>query len=245
MRGRYNNADNTDLISRLRDMERRLKDIEKGTGIGSTTIDSGSLTVTDGSISIGDIPSIYFGQVLIDGSYFSTGWIFRRADASTALTLDGTSASTQFLSHLDRAQNIVVADDGPGGIGLARPHIGINFVEHSATVPAITTTSGSLTPLFTGRFQKQHPRIQVDVLARSSSGGTTGEIQLYDVAAGLLLGSPVVVSSSFYGVLTLGPLAYSGSHMSTVELEIQARRTAGAGTIGIRVMNAYGVGTSA
>lgn len=244
MRGRYNNADN-DLISRLVVMERRLKDLEKGTGIGSTTIDSGSLTVTDGSISIGDIPSIYFGSVLIDGSYFSTGWILRRADTSTALTLDGTTASTQFLSHLDRAQNIVVSDDGPGGIGLARPHIGINFVEHSNTVPTITTTSGSLTPLFTGRFQKQHPRIRVDVLARSSAGGTTGEVQLYDVATGLLLGSPTAVTSAFYGVLTLGPVAVSGAHMATIEIEVQVRRTAGAGTIGVRIMNAYGEGTSA
>ena len=244
MRGRYNNADN-DLISRLVVMERRLKDLEKGTGIGSTTIDSGSLTVTDGSISIGDIPNIYFGQILIEGTYFSTGWLFRRADATTALTLDGVTAGTQFLSHLDRAQNIVIADDGPGGIGLARPHIGINFVEHSNTVPSVTTTSGSLTPLFTGRYQKQHPRIRVDVLARSSAGGTTGEVQLYDVAAATLLGSPTSITSAFYGALTLGPFSVSGAYLSTIEIEIQARRTAGAGTIGIRVMNAYGEGTTA
>lgn len=244
MRGRYNNADN-DLISRLVVMERRLKDLEKGTGIGSTTIDSGSLTVTDGSISIGTIPSMYFGSVLIDGSYFSTAWIFRRADTSMVLTLDGTTAGTQFLSHLDRAQNIVVADDGPGGTGLARPHLNINFVEHSNTVPTVTTTSATFVPLFTGHYQKQHPRINVDVLARSSAGGTTGEVQLYDTNTGLMLGSPAAVTSSFYGVLTLGPFDVDGDYLEMIEIEVQARRTAGAGTIGVRVMCAYGEGTSA
>lgn len=242
MRGRYNNADNNDLVSRIAVMERRLKDLEKGSGIGSTSIDSGTLTVTDGSISVGTIPSMYFGQVLIQGSYFSTAWIFRRADATTALTLDGDTSSTQFLSHLDRAQNIVVADDGTGGIGLARPHIGINFSEHSNTVPAITTTSATFVPLFTGRYQKQHPQIQVDVLARSSNGTTPGEVQLYDVADGSALGTPTTITAGFYGALTLGPFEVAGDFMETIEIEVQALRTSGAGTIGIRVMNAYGVG---
>lgn len=245
MRGRYNNGIEHDLISRLVDMERRLKDMEKGTGIGSTSIDSGDLAVTGGSISVGTIPSVYFGSILLNGSYFATGWVLRRADATVALTLDGVDANSQYLKVQDRAQNMVFADDGPGGTGLARPHLHINFVEHSNIVPTNTTTSGSLTPLVTARFQKQHPQIQVDVLARSSAGGTTGEIQLYDVAAAQLLGSPVAVTSAFYGVLSLGPFAFTGAHMATVELEIQVRRVGGAGTIGIRVMNAYGVGTSA
>lgn len=245
MRGRYNNGIEHDLVARLVDMERRLKDIEKGTGIGSTTIDSGSLNVTDGSISIGTIPSVYFGQIIINESYFSTGWYFRRMDASTALTLDGDDVSSQFLSHLDRAQNIVVADDGPGGTGLARPHLNITFVEHSNILPTNTTTSGTLTPLVTARYQKQQPRIRVDVLARSSDGSTTGEIQLKDVGINTLLGSPTSITAGFYGVVTLGPFDVAGAHMETIEVEIQARRTAGAGTIGIRVMNAYGEGTDA
>ena len=244
MRGRYNNTEN-DLVTRIAVMERRLKDLEKGAGIGSTSIDSGSLTVTDGSISVGSPQSIYFGQVLLNGLYFSTGWVFRRADVSVAMTLDGVDANSQYLKIQDRAQNIVFADDGPGGIGLARPHLNITFVDHSNIVPTNTTTSGALTSLSTARFQKQHPRIRADVLVRSSDGSTTGEVQLRDPTAGVLLGSPTAITAAFYGVITLGPFTFSGAHMDTVELEIQARRTAGAGTIGIRVMNAYGEGTSA
>lgn len=245
MRGRYNNAESTDLISRIADMERRLKDIEKGAGIGSTSIDSGDLSVTGGSISVGTIPSVYFGSILIDGSYFSTGWILRREDATTAMTLDGTTAGTQYLSIQDRAQNLVFADDGPGGVGLARPHIPIQFVEHSNIVPTNTTTSGTLTPLVTARLQKQQPRIIVDVLVRASTGATSGEVQLYDVGAAELLGSPTSITLGLYGVVTLGPFEFDGGFMETVELEVQARRTAGAGTIGIRIMNAYGEGSSA
>lgn len=238
MRGRYNNHEENDLVSILRDLVRRIEDLERGSGIGNTSIDSGDLTIGSGSLTVGSVPSVYFGPMVF-GPDNASGWIYRRGDGSIAFTITGTAHDNQQWELQDSAGNVIVGDDILD-IGLARPYIHFNFVEHANTVPSITTTSGTFVPLGTGRFVKQHPYVTVEVLCRASDGSTSGEVQLYNTATATSLGTATIALGD-YSVKTLGPFAMVGTLFSYQELEVQARRTAGAGSIGIRVMNAYGV----
>lgn len=240
MRGRYNDSEENDLTGIIKNMSRRIDDLEKGAGIGNTAIDSGDLAVKNGSFSVGALRNVYFGPVT-SGIEVNTGWILKRADGTIAFYLAGASNDDQYWAMLDNAGNIIVSDDGGSDMGLARPYLPIPFVPHSNTVPTDTTTSGTFTSLLTGRYHKQHPYVRVEVLARASDGSTSGELQLRDGTNSVILTTtPVAVGLGAYGLFVLGPVYMNVSHMSTVELEVQARRTAGAGTIGVRVMAAYG-----
>lgn len=239
MRGRYNQFEENDLVAYVKNLTRRIEDLEKGAGIGSTAIDAGDLSILGGSLTVGPGAIVYMGPGVFGGDNATT-WIFRRYDGTTALSLTGTSSGNQNWQLLDNAQNVVVSDDDSDQ-GLARPYLPINFELHSSTVPTVTTTSGTFVPLFTGRYLKQHPRAEVEVLANASTGATSGEVQLYNVSTGLVIDGPRSIGLGFYGSVILGPATVDGGFLSTQEIEIQARRTAGAGTIGIRVLNAYGV----
>lgn len=240
-RGRYNAFDDNDLISQIRELHRRIEDLEKGSGIGNTAIDAGDLSIRSGSLTVGTVPAIYMGPMVF-GADTASGWLFRRNDGTVAFTIAGTASGNQNWELRDNAANVVVSDDD-GDQGLARPYIHYHFVEHANTVPTITTTSATFVPLATGRYVKQHPYTTVEVLCRASDGSTSGQIQLYNTTTATVIDGPENITVGMYAVITLGPAVVDGAHMSYQELEIQVKRTAGAGTIGIRVMNAYGVET--
>lgn len=242
MRGRYNNFEEHDMVSQMRELVRRVEDLEKGAGIGSTSIDSGDLSIRGGSFSVGEVPAVYMGP-LGYGADTGTGWQFRREDGTVAFALTGDDIDHQFFELRDSAANVIVADDADANQGMARPYLNIHLHEHGNIVPTITTTSTSFTPLWAARFLKQHPYVQMDILCRASDGSTSGQIQIFNTNTGLVIAGPTNITLGFYDTISLGPAQVAGLHMETIELEIQVKRTAGAGTIGIRPQFAYGVQT--
>jgi len=241
MSDRYNDWENTDLMNIVADLKRRIENLESGNRIGNTAIDKGILNVNSGSFTVGTSPQALFFGTIAYGSGSAPGWIFRRADGSAVFALLGTSPNDQFWAFYDKQQNIIISDDAAAGQGLALPFLPIPFVTHSNIVPELTTTSGTFVAVQTGRFQKQHPKVQVDVLCRASDGTTAGEVRLVDAThGGSVIAGPSTISAGAYALIALGPAAVYGNHTETMEIEVQIRRTSGAGTIGARTFLAYG-----
>lgn len=238
MTARYNTGPDS-LSKIIADLSKRIDNIEAGNRISYTSIDSGSMKVVGGNFSVGDPYHVYFGNVTV-GLETTAGWIFRRADLSQVFVLQGNGTADQFWAMYDNLGNIIISDDGFTDQGLARPYIPLPVARHSNLTFDTTTASTTMTGLYTLRFYKQQPRVRVMMVVKSSDGSTPGEIQLYNVTRDEIIQGPDVVTAGTTTFMDFGPSAVTGNHMEDLTLEIQARRTAGAGTIGIIVMGAYG-----
>lgn len=221
------------LLDRIIRLERELAEVRKRAGLGNA-VSRGVFRFLDDA----GAQRIYFGTVLT-GSDFTTGWIFSRASGANVFELGGSSTTSQYWALRDEASNILFGDDAVTGQGLARPWLPIPFTTHSSTAPTDKTTSGAFTGLLSARYTKQHPTLRAQILCQASDGSTSGEVQLIKVAGGVQIGTTITVGLGFYGLLTIqGDVP--GAHMEDMELEVQVRRTAGAGTVGVRMFGCYG-----
>lgn len=113
------------------------------------------------------------------------------------------------------------------------------FTDYPA-VPTQTTTSGSWTAVQRASHIRQHPMFRASVVVNTESG-TTGEVRLWNATLGEQVGSTITVPASTFQVYEIPATALGGAHMDTVNIELQLRRTGGAGTIGAYVTAAFGV----
>ena len=238
---RYNTGLENDLLQQMRDIKQRLDRLEAGNRITNTSIDSGKLVVGSGSFRVGSPDyHVYFGNVT-NGPWTTPGWIFRRANLVNVFTLENQDADTQFWTLRDAQENILFGDDAGAEQGIARPYIPITFAPHfSNTGVYYTTTSGTFTGVVYCKFKKHQPRIFIQCYVRCSDGTTAGEIQVFDNNAAVPLADPVVIAAGTFAVVDLGPYYISGNFLDTMDVEIQLRRTAGVGTVGLLVINAHG-----
>lgn len=220
------------LLDRILRLERELAEVRKRSGLGSA-VSRGSFRFLDE----GGNERIYFGTGTFSGGT-SSGWVMRRQNGTSVFDLGGNPAD-QFWALRDENGGILISDDAATGQGLARPWLPIPFASHSATVPTDTTTSGTFAGLLSARYTKQHPKLRALILCRASDGTTTGEIRLMKTAGPVQIGNTITVNLGQYALLTIGPADVPGSHMEDMELEVQGRRTAGAGTIGARMFGCY------
>lgn len=223
-----------DLMRRLRRVEEELAALRKRAGLGSAVISRGGLEVRhpngEPALRVGEFEG-YSGEQLF-------GVAIRRADGSLAMWAwsDDTGANG-YWSVMDRSGNIIMSDDAVSGQGLATPWLPVPFEAPTTVVPDRTTVSGSYETLQQAVYAHQHPKLWVRLLVRSSAGDTTGQVRL--TADGVLVGSEIDVAASDFKVVDIGPSEVAGAHMGFVDLTVQARRTAGTGTIGVRVVAAY------
>lgn len=231
-KGRYRTTAEPSIGEIIADLKRRVALLESGARAGYTSVDKGTLNIKTGSMNIGATATFSDQE--------APSVAFYRTDGRIAFSLDGSDGS-QSVAIYDGAGNVVMGDDKIAEQGLLRPWIPINWELHSSFAPDVTTTSGSFTPLMTGRLYKQHPRVFVEVLVLCSDGTTAGEVKLMVAATTMQIGTTIVVPAGYYGLVNLGPAPILSDHLTSVELEIQVRRTAGAGSVGIRVMSSYGV----
>ncbi len=236
-------SDRDPLFERIRILEQRIKALETAAPLRNASIsDGGALIVKDRDgetlIRIGrsDDPALNApdgNPQMLFQLYRSTGEVaFEVIDPLPAV--DGFQ---QFVAIRDRAGNAIVADDTTSGQGLSRPFVPVPFADYD--VPAVTTTSGTFTTLQRASIYKQHPRLIVHVLVQTSSG-TSGEVRLWNATAGEQIGATEVIATNVYVQTFIGPGAVNGDHEAPLDIDVQARRTAGAGTIGTRVLTAWG-----
>jgi hypothetical protein len=236
--GKYERENPNDLLQIIARMEKRIRVLETGMGIGATSVDTGELRIPNGRLIIGEDSNVYFGPVVVGGDTV-TGWVFRRADGTIVFELVGNDENDTYFLMRDSSENIILAEDNLTNQGLARPYISVSFQEHHGKVAAISTTSATFEGTHWTRYTKQHPQLQVRVLA-TSGAATTGEWQVWNNSTGTPIAGPFTIAAGFAGVQELvGPVI--GDHMSEHEIEIQARRTGGVNAIGIFFAGAYGI----
>jgi hypothetical protein len=223
-----------DLMSRMKDLERQVDEIRKRVGLGNATISNGSLKV----LHPNGVAIAQFGKFTIAGAT-AYGWILRRPDGSIVTYTYGTDDLQGLSAWFDKTGNTIIADDGVSGVGLARPYIPIPFYDDDTVALARTTTSASFVKLGFGKWNKQHPKLVALALVRSSAVDTTGEVRL--TAGGNVVGAVQSIAGNEFAYKDIGPGDAPGTFGIYYDLQIEARRTAGTGTIGVRVMGCHGV----
>lgn len=232
------------LYDRIDHLEREVRELRAARRLESAAIGAGGLTIRDGGgihvvdaegrtvAMIGDLSSI--------GDGWRGVWV-NRPGGHPALRVYGTGVGSDygFVGIYDVSGNYIVTDDAASGRGLARPYIPIQMGE--VAVPSQTTTSSSFTELYRGANVLQHPALYVYLLVRASDSSTTGEVRL--AIDGAPVGPVLPVTAGSYAFAGLGPVAVPGHgvHEQLHQVAIQARRTGGSGTIGVRVLSAIGL----
>jgi hypothetical protein len=204
-------------------------------GRGGITIgDDGSLTVkdSDGHVVaiIGALPTAYNRS---DGSR-QPGVALYREDGTLAALLGDVNPTAppyrQAWQVLDRAGNIVMADDTNGGKGLANPWVGGGIVLADTNVGNWPqTTSGTFVDIASGWYRVQNPRLSWDI-NMVCDAATAGQVKL--LVGGTQVSTTQTVGTSFidwFGDRVALPAGTSIG--SIVSVELQARRTSGTGNV--------------
>lgn len=237
-----------DIISHFKRLEKRIENLERSQRISNTSIDQGSIVVNNGAIVSKHPNGVELfragvGETVLPFEVDPTqGYLTRikRGNGQVVFEVftDNDGAESRLVMN-DRNGNQIFAEDWLVGKGLARPYIpwGANKTVDLTTPPDITT-SGTFVAVYTVQGILQHPALFVR-LKVVADAGTTGEIRLQDTFFSSTLWSDTIASGSSIksGVGTLNGL-YSYGQM--VGLEIQVRRTSGAGNIRTALVNTYG-----
>ncbi|KXK63346.1 hypothetical protein AWW66_03265 [Micromonospora rosaria] len=233
-----------DIMRRLRDLERDIRAQAAGRRLEASSIGRGGLALRDGgSMRIIDRDGSVLGRIGDLGDGIRGTWI-GRANGEPAIGAYGTGVGDDvgFAGLYDRSGQYVVTDDASSGRGLARPYIPIQVGE--VTPPTATTTSSTFESLAEGMASLQHPCLVVYGLALAGAG-TAGEVRVWLDHPGPV-GPVTTIPTAAYTFFTIGPFALpsSGEYGTLRNIQIQARRTAGTGTLGVRVLSVLGLESS-
>lgn len=219
---------------------------------GTIRVTGGDVDVTDGSVNInGGILTVYdsAGNVVatIGTDSHGTGFRSYRADGTPLMASMGAGGfGLNYTSITDRGSRNIIQDDVLHG-GIARPYLELGRMVDAAPPGTVggTTTSSAYVAVQTGFCVRWNPQVRWDAMVSSSTAATTGNVQLVD-ASGNVIGAPIPVPPGAVSYVTLGPVlwpALSWTPGDAQYLTVQAQRTAGTGTIGVRTTGLWGWAT--
>jgi hypothetical protein len=226
------------LVDRIRQIAaEEVRKFARSGFLRNASISDGGLTIRGGFLRMlfGDVQLFYIGPVspnLADGSP-QQGWIVRRADGSTVLSMrdafpeDDGGVLRQALNWYDRTGNSTFADDTNSGQGLARPYLPGTFYR-SDYADWVAVSGGTFVTKFRARMTKQQPQLYVRAWASNDTSGATGEVRI--LVNGTQWG-PTRATAFSISEFEWGPLTVAGDHMSTLVVEMQARVASGAGAV--------------
>lgn len=241
------------LMRRFADIERQIREMRADRRLESASIGSGGLTVKGGSITVKDGGGVQVNAAngnligaIGDLSVIREGlrgvWL-GRATGAPALVAYGTgeNGDVGFVSMYDQNGNYIVSDDVVAGGGLGRPYIPLPIGEVSP--PTATTTSATFVDVASGVFPIQHKALYAYLLVRASDATTAGEARV--TVDGTQYGATLPITAGSYAFASIDPfvveLAPDAEYADFHTVSVQARRTAGTGTIGVRVMSLIGL----
>jgi len=222
------------LLSRIRDLERQIRELRRGT-LSNATISQGGLEVrTPDGFLIARI-----GEFDAWGTPATGMEIYRRSGGLQARFFDTTGAGGGgYWALFDEAGEILASEDTVSGSGLATPYIDTHPTPYSRVLtPPESTTNGTFTPLWRIHHRRQHPRIFVRVIAKTD-GSTSGEVRLN--VDGTIIAAPITIPVAANGYYDLHGNV-PGALRSIQHVDVEARRTAGAGTVAVEVAITQGV----
>lgn len=233
------------IMRRFANIERTIQEHAAARRLENSSISAGEIGIKGGALRVYDDDGSVLA-VLGDLSNGYRGTIINRAGGDPAFEIYGTGpgAMSGFVGLYDRSGNYVVTDDAFSARGLARPYIPIPMQDLSA--PTATTTSSTFVDICGGVSAIQHPVMYAYLLVRSDDASTTGEVRL--TLDSVQVGPTLTVTAGQFAAVPLGdPFAvtvnesvYGAIHT----LSLQARRTAGTGTVGAKVLSLLGLESS-
>ncbi|MFD6421026.1 hypothetical protein [Streptomyces sp. NPDC060198] len=237
-------TDTTTLMRRMAALERDFKEFKAARRLESASVGAGGLQVVNGGRLAVSTPDrhrvIDFGQIDNDAYDHTDGsrqqaLFMRREDGSMVFACYAyppASGDDQYWNFYDRSGNAILTEDGSSGTGLGRPYLPMNApIPSDSSLWPKTTASGwtAIASVWNTRWQ---PKMRIYGLT-ATVGTATGEIQVY--VNGVAWG-PVV---SVGGVIdyTAAPSVDIGQQF---QIEVQARRLTGTGSICAQIFMVYG-----
>ncbi|MBI0374721.1 hypothetical protein JBE27_00125 [Streptomyces albiflaviniger] len=228
-----------DVLDRLAALERQVKQLA-----GRANIRPALNQVLNGDVVIGEGGQLYvrapggatvlqIGKLYTESDEF--GFKVRREDGSLALGVyHGLTGDVgeQGIRMLDASGTEIFAEDVLNG-GLARPYLPLPLPTDDSPSTWPGTTSTSWTTLATSQGLVQHPYVRMKATPALDSS-TNGQVRI--VADGTTLATGAVDS-----ILTATAALPGFTWGATVQFELQARRTAGTGTVRGMTRYLYGV----
>lgn len=221
-----------DLLTRLAAAEKRIAALERGRPLANASVSQGNFDVRTPQ---GDV-IMKAGELQI-GSETAYGVELRRGDGSLQARFFDTPGGNGYWALFDEASNVVVSNDTVAGVGLATPYIPYTVMLYSEmSTPPIPTTSATFVATHRIHGQKQHPKLRVQLLT-DSDAATTGEVIL--MQGGVQIGGTLEVPAADNSYRWIDA-PVDGDHLSFVYVDLQVRRTGGAGNV--RVAPAWAAG---
>ncbi|WP_320067861.1 hypothetical protein [Micromonospora sp. RTGN7] len=228
------------LYQRLADLEAEMRELRAARRLESAAIGAGGLTVRDGgTVAVDDTSSnrmLWLGQVPFGDGTTKPGMVAFRATTNDPNRTVAMSLFDGVFALWDRRGTIVVSTDEVSGSGLARPYIPVQVGDWNA--PTNTTTSATFTDMALGYNVIQHPVLHVHLLVRASDATTAGQARV--TIDGTPAGPTTTITAGAYSDMLIGPFAVTPTAGLRM-VAVQARRTAGTGTIGVRVLSIVGL----
>ncbi|XQE88141.1 hypothetical protein ACN24M_24710 [Streptomyces microflavus] len=236
----------TDLARRVQALEREVRELRAAKRLQNASVGAGGLRIVDGGRLSMDTPD---GRRMVDigavenpdydhgdGSPQQAMW-FRREDGSTFFACfsypAGGGGEEQAWTFYDRSGNNILAEDTSSGVGLARPYLPLNapVALDSTTWPrGFAATFSTISVAWNTLWQ---PKMRLYALT-STVGTATGEVQV------LVEGNPwgpVVTAGAAFDHTDVIPDVQLGRQF---QIEVQARRLTGTGSIAAQVFMIYG-----
>lgn len=238
--GQVNQPSN--LLDRIKDLERKYQQLWKAIGLTSATIAKGGLTLLNDAFirAIDDNQT----EILYLGPDENGIQIFRlRRENGTTIMRTGTAiGGLQFWAMADNSGRIIVSDDAETGSGLARPWLPVpmypKFVSASAPLYQYATIDAANIAaeqqIWEARAAVSHPKITVNGVWGQASGSNTTTYRLK--VAGDLIGQWTVGGLD---VSLRGPFDVSGLvGTDDAVIELTADST-GNGLVAAQVLACY------
>jgi len=242
--GRYRS--DQDLLDMIIALQKRISALERTPQLSNSSVSTGAVTFD----AIGGLKVLHDNGVpLLEIGKIETGFgpveraVFKRRDGTISFQVASNLFGFEFVAIQDAKGNYVFLDDGTTGMGLDKPYLAGQFVSITG-VPLDTTSGGTFVGLQRAVWRKQHPRVQFRVRINVTS--TTAEVRFRIVTGTdtdtLLGGVPFTIPTGI-GHFTYGPFILPGNHLDEFEIDIEARVASGAGSVGVCVMSAIGIGS--
>ncbi len=249
---------------KLQALQRQIDALRSERRASATTVGTGGLRIDGGELVAVDADgSVLFRVGTLELG--DRGTVAYRDNGSIAFEirkLVDAAYVGQSVAIYDAGGTRVLATEDLLG-GLRKPFLEHPFQPYSATSGTAvtcgpygwerTTSSTSFETLFVYDGKRQNPFLDLKLAAKCSDGTTAGEVRIVDLATGIPLGDffnpdawlgVIAAGTTSYAVIDPSPTqavaADAGAPQGYMRLGVQARRTAGTGSITLSVPQAIG-----
>jgi hypothetical protein len=235
----------TNLLDRIIDLERQLAEVRKKVGLTSAYISSGGLVIDGGNVLVTDPEgqqSFFTGKLgpnRPDGTP-QIATVFRDDVGTARLWLWDpdplTSGYRQQIVLTDNIGNYIFADDADAGQGIAYPWIPMPMT-HTRFLDWPKCTLATYETIWDCRMLKQQPKMRLSFMSAPSDGTTVGDVRV--MVGGVQQFNRAVNALAVF--VDTVDVTVPGNHLADeVPVSVDARRTGGAGTIGVEMRYACG-----